>query len=603
MKQYAIIPSIAYLQRPAAFSLTASLLFTFSIVVFGSQTAQAEALQTSSTEEQRRRSQAEALSRQRALQLPKVDLDALAPFVSGAVENNNDPNLLSLPVESPCFTVAQFVLRVPQSLSPVMQLAGASNLLFDPFHFAHDYLRRYAGACLGKDGVNLIVERLTNRILQQGYSTTRIGIPVQDLSTGTLTLALVPGLIRTLRFSDPATYGTVRNAFPTSPGRLLNLRDLEQGLEQMKRVPSQDVTLEIVPGDVSGESDVVIAIDRDKSWKLSAHMDDSGAQGTGKLQTGFNLGVDNPLGLSDMVNIGINTDADRKSGQHGTSGNSLYYAVPVGYWRYALSASSLDYHQQIAGAYQNFVSAGKSRNLEFNVTQLFQRNQFQKNSWQFKVGKRWSHTYIDATEIDGQKRNTTFAELAWVHQHYFGNAQLDLTFANRWGVSWFNGQADEDWRSDSDPTFRYSLQSIDATLVVPFSIALQPLTYIGTLRAQNTRSPLYMTDQLSLGNRYTVRGFDGELTLAGERGFFFRNELDIPLTQSGQSAYLGIDVGKVFGPSVQYLLGDKMVGATVGVRGGYRGFSVDLFSSWSLYKPAGFVTATPAVGFNLSYQY
>lgn len=42
-----------------------------------------------------------------------------------------------------------------------------------------------------------------------------------------------------------------------------------------------------------------------------------------------------------------------------------------------------------------------------------------------------------------------------------------------------------------------------------------------------------------------MRGFDGELTLAGERGFFFRNELDIPLAQSGQSAYVGIDIGKI----------------------------------------------------------
>ncbi|MBC7489487.1 MAG: hypothetical protein H7240_05355 [Glaciimonas sp.] len=45
----------------------------------------------------------------------------------------------------------------------------------------------------------------------------------------------------------------------------------------------------------------------------------------------FNLGVDNPLGLSYMFNIGINTDADRKAGQHGTNGNNLYYAIPLGY--------------------------------------------------------------------------------------------------------------------------------------------------------------------------------------------------------------------------------------------------------------------------------
>jgi hemolysin activation/secretion protein len=39
------------------------------------------------------------------------------------------------------------------------------------------------------------------------------------------------------------------------------------------------------------------------------------------------------------------------------------------------------------------------------------------------------------------------------------------------------------------------------------------------------------------------------------------------------------------------------------MRGGLFGLSYDVFSSWALYKPQGFSTAMPAVGFNLSYQY
>jgi hemolysin activation/secretion protein len=54
---------------------------------------------------------------------------------------------------------------------------------------------------------------------------------------------------------------------------------------------------------------------------------------------------------------------------------------------------------------------------------------------------------------------------------------------------------------------------------------------------------------------------------------------------------------------VQYLIGNKLAGAAVGLRGGLFGLTYDVFSSWSLYKPQGFRTATPAVGFNLTYQY
>jgi hemolysin activation/secretion protein len=187
-----------------------------------------------------------------------------------------------------------------------------------------------------------------------------------------------------------------------------------------------------------------------------------------------------------------------------------------------------------------------------------------------------------------------------MHKHYFGAAQLDLTLANRWGVSWFNGQGDS---TAAAQTFRYSLQSIDATLIAPFQIADRALTYIGTLRGQTSRSALYLSDQFSIGSRYTVRGFDGELALMAERGFFIRNELDMPLAQSGQSAYAGIDVGKVYGPSAKDLVGDKLAGAAVGLRGFWRGMSYDVFSSWPLYKPTYLHTATPAVGVNLTYQY
>jgi hemolysin activation/secretion protein len=594
--------------------LGASLLISGAIVTatanaeaqgVPSRARTAEEVRRSGNEELRRRNQSEALARQRQLQAPNVDLQSAAP--TGAVDT------LALPIEAPCFVIQQLILDVPGQLSPAIRLAGASNLPLDPFRFAQDYLDRYRGVCLGMKGVNLIVQRLNNLILARGYSTTRLGIPEQDLAGGTLKLTLVPGVIRAIRFTDASLYGTWRNAFPTGRGDLLNLRDLEQGLEQMKRIPSQDVDMQIVPGDAPGESDVVIDVKRGKPWKLTANLDDSGAKGTGQWQSGLNLSLDNPLGLSDMLYVGVSRDADRKRGQRGTSGNNLYYAIPAGYWNYTLSASSYDYHQRIAGHEADFVSSGQSRSLELSIAQLFQRDQTQKNSWQFKVGKRWGKAFIDATEIDVQKRNTTYAQLAWVHKHYFGAAQLDLTLANRWGVSWFNGQGDEQWHAfdrqaseqptSKPPTFHYSLQSIDATLVAPFQVGNQPLTYIGTLHGQTSKSALYLTEQFSIGNRYTVRGFDGELTLAAERGFFIRNEFDIPLAQSGQSAYAGIDFGKVYGPSVKDLLGNTLAGATVGLRGGWNGMTYDIFSSWSLYKPQGFQTATPAVGISLTYQY
>jgi hemolysin activation/secretion protein len=571
-----------------------SLLF-LTFFLFGAllPNANSQVIQTPATEEQRRRAQVEAEERQRLLNEPKVELSA-------GVQADTS---LTLPSETPCFPLHQITLQVSNQLSDHAKQLGASALPLAPFFFAQLYLQNYVGKCVGKEGLNLIVKRLTDLILQQGYSTTRVGLGEQDLSSGVLSMTLVPGLIHEIRFSDPTLYGTWRNAFPTGAGQLLNLRDLEQGLEQMKRVTNQDVDMQIVPSDQPGESDIVLTVKRSKAWKVSASLDNSGAKGTGQLQAGGNLSVDNLLGLSDMFNVGVNTDADRNNSQHGTYGQNVYYAIPMGYWYGSISASDYDYHQKIAGIDQPYVSSGKSQNLDAKINYVFQRNQTQKNSAQFNIGKRWSNAFVNDTELSVQKRNVTYVEAGWIHKHYFGNAQLDLTLLNRWGVSWFGGQQDAEHLPSDESTFQYALQTIDTTLSVPFNVGSQPFSYIGTLRGQTTSSALYMADQFSIGGRYTVRGFDGELTLTAERGFYLRNELDIPIAGSTHSAYVGLDVGKVFGPSVQYLVGDKLAGAAVGVRGTLKNFSYDLFTSWPIYRPTDFKTTIPTVGFSLAFQY
>ncbi|CAJ8468726.1 outer membrane hemolysin activator protein [Burkholderia pseudomallei] len=140
----------------------------------------------------------------------------------------------------------------------------------DRFAFAREWLGHYAGACVGKQGLDLLVKGLSQAILARGYVTTRVLLPEQDLSTGTLKFSLVPGVIRHVHFADEKLRGTWKTAFPTRDGELLNLRDLEQGLEQMKRVTSQDVSMQIVPADVPGESDVVLDVKRTNRLLKSA---------------------------------------------------------------------------------------------------------------------------------------------------------------------------------------------------------------------------------------------------------------------------------------------------------------------------------------------
>ena len=123
------------------------------------------------------------------------------------------------------------------------------------------------------------------------------------------------------------------------------------------------------------------------------------------------------------------------------------------------------------------------------------------------------------------------------------------------------------------------------------------------MRAQTASSALYAIDWFLIGNRWTVRGFDGESALGAEKGFFMRNEIGIPIAGTAQSAYVGLDFGKVFGDNTATLLGNKVAGIVGGLRGSMGcGVMYEVFAGFALYKPQGYRTDEPAAGFNLMYM-
>ncbi|SDB88379.1 hemolysin activation/secretion protein [Paraburkholderia lycopersici] len=515
----------------------------------------------------------------------------------------------ALPVETPCFRIDSFTVEVPDTLPEVSRVKGASALPMDRFAFLHDWLRHYEGQCVGKQGLDILTKGLQGVILSRGYITTRVLVPTQDLSKGTLKLTLVPGVIRHLKFADANTRGTLKSAFPARDGDVLQLRDLEQGLEQMKRVSSQDATMQIVPGDVPGESDVVVTVKRSKPWTFAASVDNSGQRATGKLQGNVSLGIDNPFGLNDIFTVGANQDlefGDHSLGSHGFNGS---YSVPWGYWTATLYGNTNTYYQQIAGVNQTFVSSGNAQTAGVKIQRVIRRSQDDILGLEFQLIKRWGASFIADTTIPLQGRNNTFIEGGLTDRHYFGAAQFDGTLAYRQGVGGLGATADPT-ADDGTPlaaTYRFHMATLDVNLSVPFAIGKQALRYVTTLHGQYTGDTLFYIDDLTIGSRYTVRGFDGEKMLAAERGFYWRNELQLPLGRTGQTLYAGIDYGHVFGPGTAVLAGTQLAGAVIGIRGGIpvksAGLSYDLFAGTPIYKPAGFDTARVTLGFQITGQF
>ncbi|SAK70849.1 polypeptide-transport-associated domain-containing protein [Caballeronia hypogeia] len=508
---------------------------------------------------------------------------------------------------------------MPETLPDSVRDKGASSLPLDRFAFAREWLDHYMGQCVGKEGVSLLMKGLQQAILSRGYITTRVLVPEQDMSDGAMVFALVPGVIRNVRFAEPLSWGTWKTAFPTRPGDVLDLRDLEQGLEQMKRVANQDVAMKIEPTDTPGESDVVLTVKRTKPWSLVASVDNSGSRATGKLQGNLSLGVNNLLGLNDVLSLGVNQDlyiADKGLGSHGFNGA---YSVPWGYWTATLFGNSNTYYQQIAGASQTFVASGNSQSAGFKLARVLRRSQSDVFGAYAQLSKRFGASFLEDATIPQQGRNNTFFEAGLTDRHYFGGAQLDGSLAYRQGIGAFGATPDPVFDADlspspsgvatkpASPTYRFKMAVLDMNLSAPFAIGDQAFRYATTFRGQYTNDTLFYVDDLTIGGRYSVRGFDGEQMLAAERGFYWRNEVQVPIGKTGHALYAGIDYGRVFGPNTAFLAGTQLVGAVVGIRGGlpmkYAGFSYDVFAGTPIYKPSAFETSRVTFGFQMTAQF
>lgn len=498
--------------------------------------------------------------------------------------------------ETPCFIIRRIRLTGEQAERFQWALAAASASR-DPA----------VGKCLGSRGINIAMMRIQDAIVERGYVTTRVLAQPQDLSSGTLILTLLPGRIGQIRFAEGSSgRATQWTAMPAKPGDLLNLRDLEQALENFKRIPTAEADIRIEPSSGTqadmGDSDVVIVWRQAFPLRLTLSLDDTGSQATGRYQGGVTLSYDHWFTLNDLFYASFNHDLDGKAGAHGTHGYTVHYSVPYGYWMLGLTSSSAYYHQSVAGLNQSYVYSGQSENDDLRLSRVIYRDAQRKTSAMLRGWQRGSSNYIDDTEIQVQRRRMAGWELGLSHRELMGTSALDAAVAYREGTGALDSlSAPEEHFGEG--TARPRLWTASAQVLAPFAVKGQQLRYLGELRGQWNQTPLVPQDRFAIGGRYTVRGFDGENVLLADRGWLLRNDVGIAIGATGQELYVGADYGQVGGSSAARLAGDRLAGAVIGLRGGYRTLFYDAFIGQPIYKPASFVTAKTTAGFSVTWTF
>ena len=522
---------------------------------------------------------------------------------------NQTPPYQQIPEEQPCALIDRVVIQ-GVLFSEALQTALSGVNGDDPPYFASH------GRCLGSQGVTLLIQRVQQVLVEQGYITSHVHVPEQDLSNGELVLQVNEGRVARIRAqSGEETESPLpRLVWAVREGRILNLRDIEQSSDNLQRLPSLKSKIQIEPGEASGTSDLVVSMQTTRPLRVALSMDDGGSRTTGKLQGNATLSWDNPLGLGDLFYFTKGTDlGDKDNGPRGSRNQIVHYSVPWGYWLLGATFSENQYRQTVYGPYESYLYSGTSSQQELSLSRVLHRNATSKTTASITGFERQSNNYIADLEVLVQRRRTTGWEVGLQHLHYFEAGTLTAQMAHRQGNASAGAQEGEGGSGQTIDHFQLTTGFLQ--WVMPFNTGSHVWQYSTQAQWQWSQTSFTPQDRFCLGSRATVRGFDGQQTLCGDRGQLLRQELATGLPaavhqvipfSSGIQAYAALDAGRATSPRKDNVY--RLSGVALGLRGSHKFIDAyplqwDVFVGKPFAHPDGFTTAKHTAGVALHAEF
>jgi len=466
--------------------------------------------------------------------------------------------------------------------------------LFTPVEQA-EWVTPFEGRCVGLGEINQILEVVTLSYVDAGFVTARAYLPEQNLADGSLEIRVIEGELSAITFNGTSRPNWQGGVFPNMIGRPLNLREVEQGLEQIRSMPTYSAEMEIEAGAEQGQSVLAVSALSERPWSASISVNNQGSSITGENIFSLDLGYDNPLGLNDRwtLKLGQSWGPDGA----GTGNGSFAISVPRGAWSFDSSFAWSDYQQETPGIFAPIPVDGWTQTYALSAKRILDRDRDTKTSLELSLERRENVNNIANVQIGSSSRVVTSLGLTLSHQRPLWGGQLDASLGWEQGIKALGA---EDFASQpaGQPNAQYGVANFELRLTRPWQLEKGALFYTGSLRGQWSDDRLYGTQQMSLGGSSSVYGSKSGL-ISGNRGVLWRNELRYALANApdalGQlSFYTGADVGHIFPQSDYSIAGGSLAGVVIGIRAKGGWADIDL-SYQQIIKASGSIPVPDGV--------
>jgi hemolysin activation/secretion protein len=404
--------------------------------------------------------------------------------------------------------------------------------------------------CIGTKQIDALLRQITNIYVQKGYVTSRAYVPPQDTKTGRLTIVVIEGTVERIEV-EPKGSAAAATAFPDMTGQVFNLRDAEQGIDQLNRLSTNNAKLDIRPGSTPGSSVLVIMNAPRRRITGSLSVDDTGTEATGLWQGTASLQADNPLRVNDSLLVSHSRSIDDPAGPAMSRATSLSYSIPYGWWTGSLLYSESAYATVVPGITRSFVTSGTSRNETVRFDRVGYRDQSRKLTFYADITRRDTDNFVAGQRIDASSRVLTLLDLSANLSVARGESLWSFDAGLSRGMSWFGGFHDPVDLSGGAPHGEFLKLTAGAGVTrgfEPFGIRTQVAS---NFSGQWSNQTLYASEQFAIAGPFAVRGYR-DVRLFGDRGFTLRNEVGFPFALGSASAhplglrpFVGADFGKV----------------------------------------------------------
>ncbi len=178
-------------------------------------------------------------------------------------------------VPKPVTTQLQDFKTIVVSEEPCVKVKNIDfdrKTLQDPEHYKFHFMLRaiwnhpqkIIGKCIGTQSLRNLVNFAQNELIKKGFITSQVTVDPQDIQQGSLRLGVQIGRLRKIIVEgEQLSLLQLKATLPFKEGDVLNLQQLDQGLENLKRAYTVDI--QIVPSNESvqeakGYSDLIIKL-------------------------------------------------------------------------------------------------------------------------------------------------------------------------------------------------------------------------------------------------------------------------------------------------------------------------------------------------------